>query len=61
MVTEIERLRNVSKVGESVAKLPMSCFEDMKTDEKIKEIKDSALHKALRELGKSNPGKDMLV
>lgn len=44
MVNEIERLQNVKNVGESIAKLPSQCFEDINTAEKIKEVKDSSLH-----------------
>ena len=47
---EIERLKKVQNVGDSVARLPEACLEDLTSAPKIKEAKASALHDALMDL-----------
>jgi hypothetical protein len=50
LTEEIERLRKAKDVGESIMRLPMACLEDIKTDDDIRKVKETALHSALDEL-----------
>jgi len=50
LTEEIERLRKAKDVGESIMRLPMVCLEDMKTEDDIRQVKQTALHSALDEL-----------
>jgi len=50
LTEEIERLRKCKDVGESIMRLPMVCLEDMKTEEDIRNVKETALHSALDQL-----------
>lgn len=46
---EIARLQQVTKLGESVARLPAACVENL-TEDRMRDIKQSALHDALMDL-----------
>ena len=58
---EIERLRKIQDVGESVARLPSVCVDDLTTSEKVKEVKASALHEALMDLKSKDKGRNDLI
>lgn len=47
LTAEIERLQKVKNLGESIARLPSACLENMNTADEVQEAKDSALHQAL--------------
>ena len=57
---EIARLQTVSHIGESVARLPAACLTDL-NDDKIRDIKQTALHDALMELKGADKGRDDLI
>ena len=58
---EIERLKKVQNVGDSVARLPEACLEDLTSAPKIKEAKASALHDALMDLKSKDKGRNDLI
>jgi hypothetical protein len=43
MGEEIERLSKVKGIGESIARLPAACLENLNCAEEIREAKESAL------------------
>jgi hypothetical protein len=47
MSKEMERLEKVKDLGESIARLPSACLEDIKTQDEVDKAKASALHSAL--------------
>lgn len=47
MAKEIDRLNKVKEIGESVARLPSVCIDDLKSKSQIEEAKASALHEAV--------------
>jgi len=47
MSKEMERLQKVKDIGESIARLPSACLEDIKTQDEVDKAKASALHSAL--------------
>ena len=58
---EIERLNKVKNIGESVARLPAPCLDDLTSTSKIKEAKSSALHDALMDLKSKDKGRNDLI
>ena len=58
---EIERLKKVQNVSDSVARLPEACLEDLTSAPKIKEAKASALHDALMDLKSNDKGRNDLI
>ena len=58
---EVERLKKVQNIGESVARLPEACVEDLTSVPKIKEAKASALHEALMDLKSKDKGRNDLI
>ena len=57
---EIARLRSVQNFGESVARLPIACVENL-TEEKVKMFKENALHDALMDLKSADKGRNDLI
>ena len=47
MTKEMRRLEKVKDIGESIARLPSACLDDIKTEEEVQRAKASALHSAL--------------
>ena len=58
---EIDRLKKVKDIGESVARLPAPCLDDLTSATKIKEVKSSALHDALLDLKSKDKGRNDLI
>lgn len=50
----------MSKLGESVARLPVACVENL-TEDRMRDIKQSALHDALIDLRGADKGRDDLI
>ena len=50
MSKEIERLQKVKEIGESVARLPSVCIDDLKSKSQIEEAKSSAIHSAVDQI-----------
>jgi hypothetical protein len=50
----------VASLNHSVANLPFVCVENL-NDDRIREIKQSALHTALSELRSADKGRDDLI
>jgi hypothetical protein len=50
----------VASLNSSVANLPIACVENL-TDDRIREIKQSALHSALTELKSADKGRNDLI
>lgn len=44
MTKEMNRLEKVKDLGESIARLPSACVEDIKAQEEVDKAKASALH-----------------
>jgi len=49
MGNEIERLEKVKGIGESISRLPAACLDDIRTQDHVREAKESAIHQALDE------------
>jgi hypothetical protein len=47
MSKEMNRLEKVKDLGESIARLPSACVDDIKTQEEVEKAKRSALNQAL--------------
>ena len=47
MTKEMHRLEKVKDLGESIARLPSACVEDIRAQEEVEKAKASALHSAL--------------
>lgn len=58
---EVERLKKVKDIGESVARLPAACLDDLTSTTKVKEAKASALHDALMDLKSKDKGRNDLI
>lgn len=50
----------MASLNSSVANLPIACVENL-TDDRIREIKQSALHSALTELKSADKGRNDLI
>ena len=50
MGEEIERLSKVRGIGESIARLPSACLENLNCAEEIREAKESALASSIDEI-----------
>ena len=50
MSKEMNRLEKVKDLGESIARLPSACVEDIKTQEEVDKAKKSALNQALQKV-----------
>ena len=63
LVEEVERLNRAKELAasSSIANLPASCLADLSTDRKVKEVRESALENALRELKKGDKGNNELL
>jgi hypothetical protein len=63
LVEEVERLNRAKELAasSSIANLPASCLADLSTDRKVKEVRESALENALKELKKGDKGNNDLV
>ena len=59
--TEVDRLKKVKNLGESVARLPPDAVADLTSTTKIKEAKASALHDALMDLKSKDKGRNDLI
>ena len=58
---EVDRLKKVKNIGESVARLPEVCLADLTSPSKIKDAKSSALHDALMDLKSKDKGRNDLI
>jgi len=47
MTKEMHRLEKVKDIGESIARLPSACLDDIKTEQEVQRAKSTALHSAL--------------
>ena len=47
MSKEMQRLEKVKDIGESIARLPSACLQDIKTHDEVQNAKAKALHSAL--------------
>ncbi len=54
MAGEIDRLQKVKDLGESIARLPSACLDDINTEQQVREAKESALASALDEMKGKN-------
>ena len=63
LAAEVERLRCATELAKAsaVASLPAVCFNDLTSGEKVQEVADSALERALYDLKKADKGRDDLV
>ena len=43
MTKEMQRLERIKDIGESIARLPSACLEDIKTQDEVQRAKASAL------------------
>lgn len=44
LTTEIERLKKVEKLGESISRLPSVCLQDISNEKEAEKARSSALH-----------------
>ena len=47
LTTEIERMKKVGNISESISRLPNVCLQDISNEKEIEKAKSSALHQAL--------------
>ena len=48
MSTELDRLRKVAGLAESIGRLPSECLEDLKTAQDVRDIKKDAVVNAIK-------------
>lgn len=44
LTTEVERLKKVEALGESIARLPNVCLQDINNEKEMEKARSSALH-----------------
>ena len=58
---EIERLKRTQNLESGIARLPTACLEDLNSQDKIHEVKSSALHEALMDLKSKDKGRNDMI
>ena len=58
---EIERLKRTQNLESGISRLPTACLEDLNSQDKIHQVKSSALHEALLDLKSKDKGRNDMI